>query len=207
MGVALMLLFVMVQDAPRDHHRYFGHIVFNIPLVTIMIRRGCANSIRPCARRGRSGADAWQVSDTLPFRSCARPSGAVLVAFTVSPDDFLVTFLPRVPATTPPLKVYSMIKSGVTPRNQCALSACCWWSRWVSPLPAPSAASRGLSGDATIPEVFSGMGLVWLLGRLSCWAAVSVGRVRRDSTGPALLYLVGLRGPGPHSGVRNDGSR
>ena len=49
--------------------------------------------------------------------------GAVLVAFTVSLDDFLVTFFTAGPgATTLPLKVYSMIKSGVTPEIN-ALSA------------------------------------------------------------------------------------
>ncbi|MDP9131520.1 MAG: ABC transporter permease, partial [Nitrospirota bacterium] len=48
---------------------------------------------------------------------------AILVAFTVSLDDFLVTFFTAGPgATTLPLKVYSMIKSGVTPEIN-ALSA------------------------------------------------------------------------------------
>jgi spermidine/putrescine transport system permease protein len=45
------------------------------------------------------------------------------MAFTVSLDDFIVTFFVAGPgATTLPLKVYSMIKSGVSPEIN-ALSA------------------------------------------------------------------------------------
>ena len=45
------------------------------------------------------------------------------MVFTDSRDDFLVTFFTAGPgATTLPLKVYSMIKSGVTPEIN-ALSA------------------------------------------------------------------------------------
>jgi len=43
-------------------------------------------------------------------------AGAVLMAFTISLDDFIVTFFTGGPgSTTLPLKVYSMIKSGVSP--------------------------------------------------------------------------------------------
>ncbi|GIW53876.1 MAG: hypothetical protein KatS3mg082_0280 [Nitrospiraceae bacterium] len=45
------------------------------------------------------------------------------MAFTVSLDDFIVTFFTAGPgSTTLPLKVYSMIKSGVSPEIN-ALSA------------------------------------------------------------------------------------
>jgi spermidine/putrescine transport system permease protein len=49
--------------------------------------------------------------------------GAGLMAFTISLDDFIVTFFTAGPgATTLPLKVYSMIKSGMSPEIN-ALSA------------------------------------------------------------------------------------
>jgi len=49
--------------------------------------------------------------------------GAALLAFTVSLDDFVVTFFTAGPgATTLPLKVYSMIKTGISPEIN-ALSA------------------------------------------------------------------------------------
>jgi len=109
MGVALMLFFVMVKMPLGLTTVILGHIVFNIPLVTIMIRTRL-RKLDPLLREAAAdlGADSW---------------GAVLVAFTVSLDDFLVTFFTAGPgATTLPLKVYSMIKSGVTPEIN-ALSA------------------------------------------------------------------------------------
>ena len=49
--------------------------------------------------------------------------GAALLSFTVSLDDFVVTFFVAGPgATTLPLKVFSMIKTGITPEVN-ALSA------------------------------------------------------------------------------------
>ncbi len=125
MGVALMLFFVMVKMPLGLTTVILGHIVFNIPLVTIMIRTRL-RKLDPLLREAAAdlGADSWQVFRyvTLPL---LRPAiwGAVLVAFTVSLDDFLVTFFTAGPgATTLPLKVYSMIKSGVTPEIN-ALSA------------------------------------------------------------------------------------
>jgi spermidine/putrescine transport system permease protein len=49
--------------------------------------------------------------------------GAALLSFTVSLDDFVVTFFVAGPgSTTLPLKVFSMIKTGMTPEVN-ALSA------------------------------------------------------------------------------------
>ncbi len=125
MGVALMLFFVMLKLPLGILTVMLGHIVFNVPLVTIMIRTRL-RKLDPALREAAAdlGADSWQVFRhvTLPL---LRPAiwGAVLVAFTVSLDDFLVTFFTAGPGgTTLPLKVYSMIKSGVTPEIN-ALSA------------------------------------------------------------------------------------
>jgi spermidine/putrescine transport system permease protein len=125
MGVALMLFFVMVKMPLGLTTVMLGHIVFNIPLVTIMLRTRL-RKLDPALREAAAdlGANPWQVFRyvTLPL---LRPAiwGALLVAFTVSLDDFLVTFFTAGPgATTLPLKVYSMIKSGVTPEIN-ALSA------------------------------------------------------------------------------------
>ncbi len=125
MGVALMLFFVMFRMPLGLTTVILGHIVFNIPLVTIMLRTRL-RKLDPALGEAASdlGASDWQVFRyvTLPL---LRPAlwGAMLVAFTVSLDDFLVTFFTAGPgATTLPLKVYSMIKSGVTPEIN-ALSA------------------------------------------------------------------------------------
>jgi spermidine/putrescine transport system permease protein len=59
---------------------------------------------------------------TLPLLAPAI-AGGILMAFTISLDDFIVTFFTGGPgSTTLPLKVYSMIKSGVSPEIN-ALSA------------------------------------------------------------------------------------
>ena len=125
MGVALMLFFVMLKVPLGLTTVILGHIVFNIPLVTIMLRARL-RKLDPALGEAAAdlGAGSWQIFRhiTLPL---LRPAiwGAVLVAFTVSLDDFLVTFFTAGPgATTLPLKVYSMIKSGVTPEIN-ALSA------------------------------------------------------------------------------------
>lgn len=125
MGVALMLLFVLLKMPLGLTTVILGHIVFNIPLVTIMIRTRL-RKLDPALREAAAdlGADAWQTFRYVTF-PLLRPAlwGAILVAFTVSLDDFLVTFFTGGPgATTLPLKVYSMIKSGVTPEIN-ALSA------------------------------------------------------------------------------------
>ncbi|MCE3223461.1 MAG: potC [Nitrospira sp.] len=125
MGIALMLFFVMLKMPLGLTTVILGHIVFNIPLVTIMLRARL-RKLDPALGEAAAdlGAGSWQIFRyvTLPL---LRPAiwGAVLVAFTVSLDDFLVTFFTAGPgATTLPLKVYSMIKSGVTPEIN-ALSA------------------------------------------------------------------------------------
>jgi len=70
------------------------------------------------------GATPWQAfrQVTLPL---LRPAilGAGLMAFTISLDDFVVTFFTAGPgSTTLPLKVFSMVRTGVSPEIN-ALSA------------------------------------------------------------------------------------
>ncbi len=63
------------------------------------------------------GADAWQVfrDVTGPFLLPGVMSGALL-AFTLSLDDFVVSFFTSGPGTsTLPMFIYSSVKRGVTP--------------------------------------------------------------------------------------------
>ena len=63
------------------------------------------------------GATGWQTFRhvTLPLISPGVIAGALL-AFTISWDDFLIAFFTAgVGSTTLPMKVYSMIKFGVSP--------------------------------------------------------------------------------------------
>jgi ABC-type spermidine/putrescine transport system permease subunit II len=125
MGVSLLLFFVMIGMPLSLTTVILGHAAFNLPVVIVIVRAKL-RKLDPQLQEAAAnlGASPWQVFRlvTLPL---LRPAifGAVLMAFTVSLDDFIVTFFVAGPgATTLPLKVYSMIKSGVSPEIN-ALSA------------------------------------------------------------------------------------
>ncbi len=125
MGVALMLFFVMAFVPLGLLTITIGHAAMNVPVVMVIVRarlRKLDPTLEEAARD--LGATPWQAFRrvTLPL---LLPSiiGAVLMAFTISLDDFIVAFFTAGPgSTTLPLKVYSMVKSGVSPAIN-ALSA------------------------------------------------------------------------------------
>jgi spermidine/putrescine transport system permease protein len=118
MGVALMLFFVTIKMPLTLATVIIGHVVFNVPLVMVIVRARLKKLDRRLIEAARDlGASRWQVFHRVT-EPLLRPAivGAGLIAFTVSLDDFIVTFFVAGPgATTLPLKVYSMIKAGITP--------------------------------------------------------------------------------------------
>lgn len=125
LGVALLMVFVLCQVHLGFGTIIIGHMVFNLPL-TIVIVRARLRKLDPAWEDAARdlGATSWDVLTriTLPL---LRPAiwGAALLGFTVSLDDFVVTFFVAGPgSTTLPLKVFSMIKTGMTPEIN-ALSA------------------------------------------------------------------------------------
>jgi spermidine/putrescine transport system permease protein len=125
MGVALMLFFVSIKWPLSLTTVTIGHSAFNLPLVAIMVRARLQKLDPKLEEAARDlGASPWQAFSrvTLPLLTPAI-IGAALMAFTISLDDFIVTFFTAGPgSTTLPLKVYSMVKSGVSPEIN-ALSA------------------------------------------------------------------------------------
>lgn len=125
MGVSLMLLFLLVKLPLSLITVTIGHAAFNVPIVLVIVRarlRKLDPALEEAARD--LGATSWQAFRrvTLPLLMPAI-LGSVLLAFTISLDDFIVTFFTAGPgSTTLPLYVYSMVKSGVTPAIN-ALSA------------------------------------------------------------------------------------
>ena len=125
MGVALMLFFVLIKWPLSLTTITIGHAAFNLPIVVVMVRarlRKLDPGLEEAARD--LGATYWQAfcRVTLPLLLPAIV-GAALMSFTISLDDFVVTFFTAGPgSTTLPLRVYSMIKSGVSPEIN-ALSA------------------------------------------------------------------------------------
>jgi spermidine/putrescine transport system permease protein len=95
-----------------------GHITFNISFVTITVRASLAE-LDPILEQAAFdlGANEWRTfwRITFPLIWPGIFSGALL-AFTLSLDDFVVTFFTTgVGSMTLPLFVYGMIKFAVTP--------------------------------------------------------------------------------------------
>lgn len=125
LGVALLMMFVLIQMPLGFLTIILGHGVFSLPL-TILIIRARLKKLDPTWEDAARdlGANSWGVFThiTLPLLKPA-VVGAALLTFTVSLDDFVVTFFVAGPgSTTLPLKVFSMIKTGMTPEIN-ALSA------------------------------------------------------------------------------------
>lgn len=125
MGVSLLLFFVLLRIPLSLMTVIVGHALFNVPVVMIIVRARLRKlDPRLLEVAADLGASYWDALRhvTIPL---LRPSilGAGLMAFTISLDDFIVTYFTAGPgATTLPLKVYSMIKSGMSPEIN-ALSA------------------------------------------------------------------------------------
>lgn len=125
LGVSLLMVFVLCQIPLGFGSIIIGHMIFNLPLTVVILRARLRKFDPAWEDAARDlGATSWDVLTriTLPM---LRPAilGAALLSFTVSLDDFVVTFFVAGPgSTTLPLKVFSMIKTGMTPEVN-ALSA------------------------------------------------------------------------------------
>ena len=95
-----------------------AHVAFSISYVIFIVRARAAG-LNPTVEEAAMdlGATPWQtfVKVTLPLTMPAIVSAALLV-FTISLDDYVITsFVAGPGAATLPLKIYSMVKTGVTP--------------------------------------------------------------------------------------------
>lgn len=117
-GVSLLAFFVAIGFGLGITTIIIAHVAFNISFVTIVVRArlsGMDESIEEAARD--LGANPLQtfLRVTLPLILPGVMAGALL-AFTLSFDDFVITFfVSGVGSSTLPLKIYSMIKFGVSP--------------------------------------------------------------------------------------------
>ena len=121
MGVSLLLFFVMIQVPLGLMTVIIGHIAFNLPLVILVIRTRLQKLDPQLEEAARDlGATGWQVFRWVTF-PLLRPAiiGSALMAFTISLDDFVVTFFTAGPgATTLPVKSLFDDKNGYHPGNQ-----------------------------------------------------------------------------------------
>jgi spermidine/putrescine transport system permease protein len=118
MALSALLFFVLVAVPLSRYTILVAHVAFNISFVAVVVRGRLAEMDRGLEEAAADlGAGAWTTFRrvTLPLLMPAIVSAALL-AFTLSLDDFVITFFVSGPgSTTLPVRVYSMIKFGVTP--------------------------------------------------------------------------------------------
>jgi len=118
MGVSLLIFFVLLNFTLGLVSVTLAHIAFCIGFVAIVVRSrlaGMDESLTEAARDcGATPLEAFR-HVTLPLIMPGVIAGA-LMAFTLSIDDFVITFFTAGAGTvTLPLQIYSMIKIAVTP--------------------------------------------------------------------------------------------
>ena len=129
LGVAFLMFFAAV-GWPTDLIWPFNlgaitiaHITFCFPFVTMVVRSRLAsfNREQEEAARDLGASEAQVFRDVLfPHIKPALVAGALL-AFTLSLDDFVITYFTSGPDTiTFPVKVYSMVRFSVTPEVNAA---------------------------------------------------------------------------------------
>lgn len=118
MGVSLLIFFVLLNISLGLISIILAHIAFCIGFVAIVVRSRLAGMDESLTEAARDlGATPWQAFRlvTLPLIMPGVVAGA-LMAFTLSIDDFVITFFTAgVGSTTLPLQIYTMVKIAVTP--------------------------------------------------------------------------------------------
>lgn len=118
MGLSLLIWFVTLRITLGTVSIVLSHVTFCISYVMITVKTRLVDFDRSIEEAAQDlGATPWQTFWLVTF-PLIRPgiiSGA-LMAFIISFDDFLVTFFTSgVNSDTLPLKIYAMIKFGVSP--------------------------------------------------------------------------------------------
>lgn len=118
MALSTLLFFVILAIPLSRNTVLIAHVAFNISFVAVVVRARLADMDKRLEEAAADlGANEWTTFRrvTLPLLMPGIVAGALL-AFTLSLDDFVITFFVAGPgSTTLPVRVYSMIKFGVTP--------------------------------------------------------------------------------------------
>ncbi len=118
-GLSLLIWFVFLNITLGSFSMILAHITFSFSYVLITVRARLQDfdmSLEEAAKDlGASPAKTfWRI--TFPLLRPAIVSGA-LMAFTISFDDFLISFFTAgIGSDTLPIKLYSMIKFGISPK-------------------------------------------------------------------------------------------
>jgi len=129
MGVAMMAFFARVgwpTNLPWPLNLSsiaIAHIAFSFPFVAVIVRARLVGFNREIEDAAKDlGASEWRAMRdiVLPYLKPGIVAGA-LIAFTLSLDDFVITFFTAGPETiTLPVKIFSMVRFSVTPEVNAA---------------------------------------------------------------------------------------
>jgi len=117
-GISMLLYFSFIGIKTSVFTVILGHSVLTLPYATMIITarlQGLHISLEEAARN--LGANEWNVFFKIVFPQI-KPGllSAALFAFTISLDEFALTFFVNSPSSqTLPIRIYSMLKFGLTP--------------------------------------------------------------------------------------------
>jgi spermidine/putrescine transport system permease protein len=130
MGVAMLVFFAKIMPWPQGlpwpldlGAIIISHISFSFPFVAVIVRARMASFSREQEEAARDlGASEWMtIRDVIIPHMWPSLIAGALLAFTLSLDDFVITFFTSGPDTvTFPVKVYSMVRFSVTPEVNAA---------------------------------------------------------------------------------------
>jgi spermidine/putrescine transport system permease protein len=125
MGVALLLFFALVGMPLSRVTVVLGHVVFTVPFAILIVSARLYGFDRSLERAaGDLGATPlktfWHV--TLPLIAPG-VLGAALFVFTLSMDEFLITFFVSGQKGTLTMYIWSLLKDGIAPRVNALASA------------------------------------------------------------------------------------
>lgn len=139
MGIALLTFFVKAGIMLSVWTVVLAHVTFTVGYVTVTVRTRLISMDTSLEEAAADlGADPWTVFRLITFpRILPGVLSGALLAFTLSFDDFVITFFTAgVGAQTLPLKIYAMLKFGITPEIN-AISTlmlaltCCLLAFWT----------------------------------------------------------------------------
>ena len=118
LGISLLSMYTLMKLELGMFTLILSHIAFSIPFVIVSVRSTLSYELKTYEEAAQDlGAGKFMTffKITLPSIMSGVVSGATL-AFTLSMDDVVISYFTAGPSSnTLPLKIYSMIKTGITP--------------------------------------------------------------------------------------------
>lgn len=118
LGISLLSVYTLMKLELGMFTLILSHIAFSIPFVVVSVRSSLTSELDTYEEAASDlGASNFKIFSkiTLPLIMPGVISGATL-AFTLSLDDVVISYFTAGPGSnTLPLKIYSMIKTGIVP--------------------------------------------------------------------------------------------